>query len=121
MNTFVVALCSILISAAAQFSLKAGMSADAVKTAMQQPFSIRTLLVILSDKFVLGGFLLYGFGAVVWLWVLSKWEVSKAYPMVGIGFLVTAAVGAMIGEHITISRGVGVIMICIGIWFISNS
>jgi drug/metabolite transporter (DMT)-like permease len=121
MNTFVVAFCSILISAAAQFSLKAGMSADAVKTVMQQPFSIKTLLVILTDKFVLGGFLLYGFGAVVWLWVLSKWEVSKAYPMVGIGFLVTAVVGAMIGEHISLSRGAGIVMICVGIWFISNS
>jgi len=121
MNTFFVALCSILISAAAQFTLKAGMSSDAVKLVMQQPFSPKTLLVILTDKFVLGGFLLYGVGAVVWLWVLSKWEVSRAYPMVGIGFLVTAAVGAMIGEHITWSRGAGIVMICLGIWFVSNS
>lgn len=121
MNTFIVALCSILISAAAQFSLKAGMSSDAVKAAMQHPFSISTLLTILTDKFVVGGFLLYGIGAVVWLWVLSKWDVSKAYPLVGIGFVVTAAVGAMLGEHLTWSRGVGIGLICLGVWFISNS
>lgn len=121
MNTFVVAIVSILISAAAQFSLKAGMSGMAVESALKQPFSLQTMLIILTDKFVLGGFMLYGFGAIVWLWVLSKWEVSKAYPMVGIGFLATAAVGLLIGEQISLSRGIGIVLICVGIWFISHS
>lgn len=121
MNTFVVALASILISVAAQFSLKAGMSAKAAGTAVQEPFSVQAMLSILADKFVLGGFLLYGLGAIVWLQVLSRWEVSKAYPMVGIGFLVTAVIGVMIGEHISFSRWSGIVMICLGIWFVSKS
>ena len=71
MNTFVVALFSVALSVAAQFSLKAGMSSQVVNDILAQPFTTRTVLTILSSKFVLGGFLLYGLGAVVWLGILT--------------------------------------------------
>ena len=66
---------------------------------------------LLTDKSVLGGFLLYGLGAVVWLGVLSRWDVSKAYPLVGLGFAFTVAIGLMTGEHVTLSRMAGVALI----------
>ena len=84
MNTLVVAILSVCFSVAAQFSLKAGMSGASVQALLKQPLSISSLFAILTDKFVFGGFLLYGLGAIVWLAVLSKWDVSKAYPLVGV-------------------------------------
>ena len=61
------------------------------------------------------GFSLYGLGAVVWLAVLSQWDVSKAYPLVGIGFVLTALFGWFLGEDVTILRLFGVALICAGI------
>jgi multidrug transporter EmrE-like cation transporter len=121
MNTIIIAIVSVMISVAAQFMLKAGMSGTLVKEVIKKSPTFRTLLVVMTDKYVIGGFLLYGIGAIVWLWVLSKWDVSKAYPLVGIGFLMTAVVGAIIGEHITLMRTAGIILICVGVWVISNS
>ena len=121
MNVFWVALSSIGLSVAAQFALKAGMSGAAVKTAMAEPLSIASLFSILTDKFVFGGFALYGLGAVVWLSVLSRWDVSKAYPLVGLGFGLTALVGALMGEQVTLQRSLGVALICTGVFVVSRS
>lgn len=79
----IIAVTSIALSVAAQFALKAGMSSAEVKEALSHPVALRTILAILTNKFVVGGFVLYGLGAVVWLGVLSRWDVSKAYPLVG--------------------------------------
>ena len=76
---------------------------------------------MLTEIHVLGGFLLYGLGAIVWLGVLSKWDVSKAYPLVGLGFVFTVAIGFMVGEHITLPRVVGVMLICAGVFLVGQS
>jgi drug/metabolite transporter (DMT)-like permease len=122
MKTLLVAILSIALSVAAQFSLKAGMSGEAVKGLLAQSPSIQAFLFhVLRDKYVLGGFLLYGLGALVWLGVLSKWDVSKAYPLVGLGFVFTVAIGFLIGEQVTISRVIGVVLICAGAFLVGQS
>ena len=98
MNTLAVAIFSIVLSVMAQFSLKAGMSSVEVKAAMTQSFGWSTPMTVLTNGFVIGGFLLYGLGAIVWLGVLSKWDVSKAYPLVGLGFALTVVIGLLAGE-----------------------
>jgi multidrug transporter EmrE-like cation transporter len=121
MKTFIIAILSIALSVAAQFSLKAGMSSDGIKAILARPFSFSSGLSVLVNKYVLGGFLLYGLGAVVWLLVLSKWDVSKAYPLVGLGFIFTVAIGFMVGEQVTGSRVLGVALICAGVILVGRS
>lgn len=121
MKTLFIAIFSVILSVGAQFCLKAGMSSSAVKDALALPFSHRTAIVVLTDKFVFGGFFLYGLGAIVWLGVLSKWEVSKAYPLVGLGFALTLLVGAVFGEQISQMRILGVAFICAGVFLVGRS
>lgn len=121
MNTLLIAVFSIALSVLAQFSLRAGMSSASVQEAMVQPFAPRSVVAIFSNWYVLGGFLLYGLGAILWLGVLSKWEVSKAYPLVGLGFILTAIIGLALGEHVTPQRAGGVALICLGVILVSRS
>ena len=121
MKTLFIAILSIALSVAAQFSLKAGMSSDGMKEVLTQPQFIRTIFFVLMDKYVLGGLALYGLGAVVWLGVLSKWDVSKAYPLVGLGFVFTVVVGYLLGEHVTLTRVLGVALICAGVVLVGRS
>ncbi len=121
MSVLFIALTSIALSVAAQFSLKSGMSSESVKALLAQPLSIVTAFKVLMNAHVLGGFLLYGLGAVVWLAVLSRWDVSKAYPLVGLGFVLTAAIGAAIGEQVTLMRIVGIAFIFCGVFMVSRS
>jgi len=121
MNTLLIAIVSIALSVAAQFSLKAGMSGDGVRATLAQPYTFRVLFDVLTDKYVFSGFLLYGLGAVVWLGVLSKWDVSKAYPLVGLGFVFTVLIGYLLGEQVTLQRVIGVALICAGVFLIGRS
>nr|WP_281719388.1 EamA family transporter [Nitrosomonas nitrosa] len=121
MSTFAIAIISIMLSVAAQFCLKTGLSSDEIKEILTHPFTFHTLFKVLLDKYVLAGFFLYGLGAVVWLEVLSKWDVSKAYPLVGLGFVFTVIIGFLIGEEVTVSRAIGVILICAGVLMVGRS
>jgi multidrug transporter EmrE-like cation transporter len=120
-KTLSIAILSIALSVAAQFSLKAGMSSDVVRGALAQPQSIRTLFFVLMETYVLAGLVLYGLGAVVWLGVLSQWDVSKAYPLVGLGFVFAVLVGYLLGEQVTPTRVVGVALICAGAILVGRS
>ncbi len=121
MKILLIAVLSIGLSVAAQFSLKAGMSGEGVKAILTQPYSFKTLVQILLDKYVLAGFMLYGLGAIVWLGVISKWDVSKAYPLVGLGFALTVFIGFLVGEQVTIMRAAGVALICTGVFLVGWS
>jgi multidrug transporter EmrE-like cation transporter len=120
-NTLFIAILSIALSVLAQFALKAGMSSADVKEVMAQPLALRTIITVFSNRFVLGGFFLYGVGAIVWLAVLSKWDVSKAYPLVGMGFGLTVIVGLLAGEQVTLLRTGGVALICAGVILVGKS
>lgn len=121
MKILLVALCSIVLSVLAQFSLKAGMGSESVRSALAQPLAPSTVLALLGSPGVVGGFVLYGAGAVVWLSVLAQWDVSKAYPLVGLGFVLTLVIGAVLGEQVTPARVVGVLLIAVGVWLTSRS
>ncbi len=121
MHPFILAVISICFSVAAQFFLKAGMSSNVVKASSAGSPGLSMLLVVFSNPYVIIGFLLYGLGAVVWLSVLSRWEVSKAYPLVGLGFALTVLIGLVTGEQVTTLRGCGVLLICSGVWLVAKS
>ncbi|KQP23637.1 hypothetical protein ASF43_04490 [Pseudorhodoferax sp. Leaf267] len=120
-NPLLLALLSILMSVAAQFTLKTGMSSQPVQAMLGTPWGLGKLAGILFNPWVFGGFVLYGLGAVVWLSVLARWDVSKAYPLVGLGFVLTAVVGAALGEQIGGLRAAGIGLICLGVWAVARS
>ncbi|MFH1819223.1 MAG: hypothetical protein ABIC92_15130 [Pseudomonadota bacterium] len=121
MNILIIAISSITLSVAAQFLLKAGMGSIAIKQTLQEPTSWKTLLTVLTNPHIFAGFMLYGIGAIVWLGVLSRWEVSKAYPLVGLGFVLTLLVGLLNVEHITTPRVIGVVLISSGVFLVGRS
>lgn len=121
MNTLIVAIVSIGLSVAAQFSLKAGMSSDSVRRVLYEPYTPESLLKLATNRYILLGFFLYGLGAIVWLRVLSAWDVSKAYPLVGLGFALTVAIGFMRGEHVDMQRALGVALIAAGVYMVGRS
>lgn len=121
MSTFLLAVLCVVFSVAAQYLLKAGMSAAEIKSVLAQPLGVGSAITVFSNFFILGGFTLYGLGAVAWLGVLAQWDVSKAYPLVGLGFVFTVAIGWLIGEQITVARSFGVALICAGVVLVGRS
>lgn len=119
MKTLLFAVVSIALSVAAQFLLKAGMMSESAKTFLAQK-SPSGFFNVLFNKYLFTGLVLYCVAAVVWLAVLSKWDVSKAYPLLGLGFVVTAIVGHLLGEQVTAYRLLGVVLIGAGVVLVTQ-
>jgi multidrug transporter EmrE-like cation transporter len=112
-------LFSIALSTAAQILLKVGMSglrggpaAGPAAALMQAAFS----------PWVIGGLTAYVASAVVWLLVLSKVDVSRAYPCVALGFALTVVAGHfLLGEPVGLMRVLGVAVIMGGVALVAVS
>jgi multidrug transporter EmrE-like cation transporter len=115
MYTAWAAIGCVVLSVVAQFLIKAGMASPAVIAALGQSAPLRTVVTVLQSPPVLLGLLFYTLGAVVWLGVLARWDVSKAYPLEGLGFALAVVLGFMMGEQVTLLRAFGVMMICVGV------
>lgn len=113
---YTVAFLSILLGSIAQVLLKKGVAATDLSK-----LSIDALLPLLTDvKFILG-ILSYGVSLLLWLHVLSQLEVSRAYPMVSLGYIVTMFIAYLwIGEPISVGKIAGTCMIVIGVFLISK-
>ena len=60
-------------------------------------------------------------GVVEWMYVLKNYELSQAYPLTAISFILSVIAGALIfGETITASRWLGVVLIMVGVFFIAK-
>lgn len=112
---------SVLLSTAAQLLLKVGMSAVRVGGSGQgDPVAFATAVAL--SPWVVGGLAAYGASAIVWLGVLSKVDVSRAYPCVALGFALTVlAAHVLLGEPVTVARLIGVGAICLGVVVVALS
>lgn len=108
------------LSAAGQIVLKAGMSSARVATALAGADGFAATVTVATTPLVIIGLSLYGIGAVAWLMVLSKVDVSVAYPFIGISFIVTTALAAiLLGEPVSALRWVGTLLVAGGVYLVA--
>lgn len=122
LTVFALILFSVFLSATAQIVLKTGMSQPAISAAMAGGDPLAIALQLLQSPGVIGGLGLYFLGAVAWLFVLARVEVSYAYPFVGIGFILTMLFGKfLLGDSIGAARMVGTLLVTSGVVLIARS
>ena len=116
MQTFPMILASVAISALAQIALKYGMSSLAVQRSIKTGLPVEIVTNIASSPMVLLGMGLYFASMVIWLFVLSKVEVSYAYPFVALGFVFTALLGRLLfNDEFSIYKVIGTLLIVGGV------
>lgn len=115
---YLFAIISIVLGAVAQFCLKMGVMRSEFDSHIQ-PEKIPGLLL---DVWFLSGIAAYGLSMIIWLYVLSRLELSKAYPLVSIGYILTTAMACIwLGESLNWQKSAGIILIICGVFLISRS
>jgi multidrug transporter EmrE-like cation transporter len=114
-------LTGVMLNAAAQLLLKAGSRAIA-----DVPFSLAngwTLAErIALNPPILAGLGLYVVSVVFWILALSRVDVSIAYPMLSVGYIVTAMAGWLLfAESLSATRVAGIFIIIAGVWLVARS
>jgi len=118
---FLLAVGSISLNACAQIALRKTMLAVGGPPSHLEGALAFAFAIVTNPWFILG-MSCYAVSIGVWLIVLSKAEVSAAYPLLSIGYVITAIVGALfLGEHVTLARIAGIGLICGGLTLIAQS
>lgn len=79
-------------------------------------------LQVAASPFVFAGLFAYVVSVLVWLLVLSRVEVSYAYPMLSIGYIVNAIGGYyLFQDNLSLTRITGILIIIVGVYLISRS
>ena len=117
--TFALVVTSVLFNAFAQLVLRKGMTAGPIPPVRD--------VIPFATTMVGNGWLWAGMGCYVisiglWLAVLGRLEVSVAYPMLSIGYIVASILGVMLlGEHVGAARAAGIALICAGVFVIGRT
>ncbi|WP_309639350.1 SMR family transporter [Methylibium sp.] len=116
-------LSGVLLNAVAQLLLKAGASsAGQISLAATSPALWRTATGLAQHPAILGGLACYAISVVVWIVALSRVEVSIAYPMLSIGYVVNALLAWwLFGEDVNAQRWLGIGVIVVGVVLVAHS
>ena len=111
----------VLLNAGAQLLLKAGTnSVGAFEYSAANIIPIGWKLA--TEPHIVGGLGCYVISVVVWIMALSRVEVSIAYPLLSVGYVVNAiAAYYLFGEAVTPMRLTGIAIIIVGVWIVARS
>lgn len=121
LTTFGFILTGICLNAVAQLLLKAGTNAvGAIHLTAQNWFS--TGLKLATQLPIIGGLACYVISVLVWIIGLSRVDVTIAYPMLSIGYIINA-LGAwyFLGEAVSMQRMLAIGIIVVGVVLLARS
>jgi multidrug transporter EmrE-like cation transporter len=114
-------LLGVALNAGAQLLLKAGVRAVGhfeFTTANIVPVGFR----IATQWPIIGGLACYVISVAVWIVGLSRVDVSIAYPMLSLGYVVNAFLAwYLFGEVLTMQRLIGIAVILVGVVILTRS
>jgi len=114
-------LTGVLLNAVAQLLLKAGSRAIAgVELSLGNAWTLLERIAL--NPPILGGLACYAVSVVVWILALSRVDVSIAYPMLSVGYVMNAiAAWLLFGEPLGSARLAGIGVIIVGVWLVARS
>ena len=112
-----VLIVAILLGAVGQIALKSG-----INTLGYKPAPTVVLRSIFTQWQVTLGFVCYGVSSLLYLVALSRLELSYAYPMVALSYVVVAILSwKLLGEAVPPLRIAGLGAICVGVIIVAFS
>lgn len=119
MHTLPIIFAGVLLNAIAQLCLKAGTQ----KIGVINLDNIMGLIwQIAFNPMIFAGLLCYVFSVGLWIVALSRVDVSYAYPMLSLGYVVNAiAAYYLFAEQLSPMRIAGIVVIIFGVYLISRT
>lgn len=119
--SFALILISVFLTASAQLLLKLGMR-DVGNVRASFDGMLDLFFKVSKNPYIYMGMSAFALSVFLWLIVLSKVDLSVAYPFVGVGCIFTAIMAFLfLGEPLTFMKISGICIVCLGIFLISRS
>jgi multidrug transporter EmrE-like cation transporter len=119
-KNFLMILVCVLLGVVGQLMLKHGMSSGEEVDEVSEV--LPRLLRAATNPLVIAGFGAYFVSAALWLIVLTRTELSYAYPMLAMGYICVVFLSRVLfHEAVTPTRFLGTIVVAVGVWLISRT
>ncbi len=83
--------------------------------------SLTGIIKMFFNPFIFGGLAIYLLATVLWFYILSKAELSAAYPMQSLCYIFAAVVGLIFfKENVSVIRWAGLFLISAGAFLVSR-
>jgi multidrug transporter EmrE-like cation transporter len=120
MNNLLLILTSVTMGAVGQVLLKMG-AGKLPNFSLTFPGIFTSIISILKVPELIIGLVLFGSSFLLWVKVLTSNELSYAYPMVSLGYVITTAFSFLLfKEAFTFNKLLGILMIVSGVFFINR-
>jgi len=118
---FGLVMTGVLLNAVAQLALKASVSDTGIISLDMQSL-LTSAGSLASNLWLWLGLICYAISVVVWILALSRVDVSIAYPMLSIGYIVNAiAAWHLFDEPMNIGKVIGIGIIIVGVYILARS
>lgn len=82
--------------------------------------SLKDIVSVILNKYIIGGIVIYAIATFYWLYVLKKFDLTKVYPLQSMSYILVLITGYfIIKEPITKNSIIGTAIICFGIFVFS--
>jgi len=112
-------LISIILNVLGQFVIKYGL--NRIDKSLLQDKLIVKVYHLFTYPYVMSGLLIYAISAVFWILALSKIELSVAYPMLSIGYVLVMLVSFFfLNEQMSLYKILGTLLVISGVILIQK-
>jgi len=112
---------SVLLAALGHLMIKAGLNGAAGSVAVQGSI-IERLGAYFSQPYVLLGLTVYGVGTALWVFAVSKREISYVFPITALNYvLVTLGGKFLFAEAIPLKRWIGIAVVIVGVGLMQSA
>ncbi|GLI99975.1 hypothetical protein Sbs19_37930 [Sphingobium sp. BS19] len=119
MATFALVATSVTFNAFAQIVLRKAMTVGILPPVQH---SLALAWALGTNVWLWAGMACYALSIGLWLAVLGRLEVSVAYPMLSMGYILAAVIGVFwLGEQVGLERASGIALICAGVFVIGRT
>jgi multidrug transporter EmrE-like cation transporter len=120
-GAFALIMTGVLLNAIAQLALKASVSDTGVINLDLQSL-LSSAGTLISNLWLWVGLICYAISVVVWILALSRVDVSIAYPMLSIGYILNAvAASHLFNEPMGVGKVIGIGVIILGVYILARS
>ncbi|OON61941.1 4-amino-4-deoxy-L-arabinose transferase [Massilia sp. KIM] len=121
-SAFAFILSGVILNAAGQLLLKAGTNALGGAIHLTRDNWFLTGLKVATQWPIVAGVLCYMISLVVWILGLSRTDVTIAYPMLSLGYVIgTAGAWMFLGEAVSPQRMLAIAVIMVGVVLLARS
>lgn len=120
-QAFLLIISGVVLNAIAQFLLKMATNKVGIIQA-SNALDLNMLTALFGQWPMLTGLLCYGLSLLIWLMALSRVDVTLAYPMLALGYVINAfAAQHLLNETLSPQRWIAIGIIMLGVLLLAKS